>query len=396
MDIRFAPSVLDVAGRARDELRAGKVVAFGLPRIASALSWRDEIVDAICTGRDFERPVLIEGVSDSPPTESELARLMDSGAETLAESLQCYAIGTPPAVISIAGSIAESDPWQKLISRILRIYASAADSNSLRPMILVTEGSLPADHCNSPALRRFQLWSPLRWEDMRALAGSWIVDSTNPLIREWRIASYVGAANGDPFLLREICRQAPESLADLHNGHIVPSLRPTGNTRAADFDLPRVDAQWVVPAEYEPHWTSGAVAGASIARGIQVPWSEIHPATAEDYAQHAIWQEQSTSLMPTLIEFTRQAAVWITQHVRADWTQWLKEEGDPFGALEPGRIIFIFGKHKLGTLPDSLFRILEALRGARNKLAHATPLDAQEVAALWARFCDAQQRYRNT
>lgn len=45
-------------------------------------------------------------------------------------------------------------------------------------------------------------------------------ETSNPLMRAWQVSSYTGAANGDPFLLQEICSQAPRSLSGKGNHHI--------------------------------------------------------------------------------------------------------------------------------------------------------------------------------
>ncbi len=128
-------------------------------------------------------------------------------------------------------------------------------------------------------------------------------------------------------------------------------------------------------------------------RGPQIPWEKIPESDFETSQERMIWQEQVTSLLPTLMEFTRQAGEWISRHVSQEWEKHIVEDGDPFTAVEPGRILFIFSKYKLGNLPDSLYRLLVALKDARNNLAHIKPIDSTSIDKVWTYYCLAQDKF---
>lgn len=398
MDIASSPSIVGLSQSVASDLRVGKIVYFHLPPINQATAWQEEIVNAICGRAASTAPSIHElDASDTAP-ESSLRSQLDVDADNLADALQSYAYACSPIVVIIRFNAPPSESWTRLLGKLERLYESGAEENSLRGLMIICHGgqSVGASGKASPAVKHLYLWNVLRWEDMRCLAISWLEsEDNNPLMRSWQVSTYTGAANGDPFLLRDICDAAPRFLSDIRRNFLLVRKNAGGCCTPALMALPRAEARWLVPVSCMGSWAKGDLIGMTLDRGPQIPWESIAPAVMGSYEGRLIWQEQITSLLPMLLEFTRQAASWISQYVTPDWERYLVDHDDGLGAVEPGKILYIFRKFGLGRLPDSLYRLLEDLRGARNNLAHMTPLDSNSVASLWSTYCTAQEKYGN-
>lgn len=396
MDIGSSPSIVGLSQSVANDLRVGKIVYFHFPPINQATAWEEEIVNAICDRAASTAPSVHElDASDAAP-ESSLRSQLDVDAGNLADALQSYAYACSPIVVTVHFNAPPSESWTRLFGKLERLYESGAEEGGLRGLMIVCHGgqSVGTSGKASPAVKHLHLWNALRWEDMRCLAIGWLEsEDNNPLMRSWQVSTYTGAANGDPFLLREICDAAPRFLSDIRRNFLLARKNAGGCCAPASMELPRAEARWLVPASCMSSWAKGELVGMTLDRGPQIPWESIAPSAMETYEERLIWQEQITSLLPMLLEFTRQAASWISRYVTPDWEQYLADNSDEFGAVEPGRILYIFRKYGLGRLPDSLYRLLEDLRNARNDLAHMTPLDSNSVASLWSTYCTAQEKY---
>lgn len=392
MEISSAPSIVGVAEHTVTDLRGGKVVFFHLPPIARGQDWEAELVAAISRRRGEGVNTVFLDQADARPEQSFQRELNDS-ATSLEEALEGSLISRRAAVLSVAFDKEPSQPWIKLFGRVERLYEKCSEQGSLRPLIVFCHGQRIPVTKNSPAVKHRYLWNALRWEDMRGLAIAWLEsESTNPLIRAWQISSYTGAANGDPFLLKEICAEAPRQLAGLRSGFF-GSLQKDGQCLPHDMELPRTENRWNVPEAYWQRWERGELVGMTLDRGPQIPWESIAPSAARKYEERLIWQEQVTSLLPTLLEFTRHVGQWISANVTNEWERLVEEDGNQYTAIEPGKILWIFGKHRLPRMPDGLYRLLHALKEARNHLAHMKPLDAGDVLTVWNEFCSCQERF---
>jgi hypothetical protein len=295
-------------------------------------------------------------------------------------------------VLSIKFTESPSDAWLALVTRIERIYGKNSDEIMLRPLLVFWHGKTASKTRASPAVKKRFLWNPLRWEDMRGLAAAWLqAENTNPLTRAWQISTYTGAANGDPFLLEEICAEPPLQLNILRNTFLSRLQRENSNTPGFML-FQKTESRWVVPDNFMVQWEAGELLGMTVDRGPQVPWEKIPSSLARAYEDRMIWQEQVTSLLPTLLEFTRQTTQWLQPYLPSNWEVLFNSDGDKYTAVEPGKLLIAFKKHKL-RIPDGLMRLLYALKDARNDLAHMTPLDASKVAKVWEAFCVSQELY---
>lgn len=392
MEISSAPSIVSVAEHTVTDLRGGKVAFFHLPPIARAQDWETELVAAISRrlGEGVNTVFLDE---DDPRPEHSFQQEINDEAKSLEEALEASLISRRVTVLSVGFSRPPSQAWGKLFGRLERMYEKSVEEGGLRPLVVFCHGARVPVTKSSPAVKHRYLWNALRWEDMRGLATAWLEsEATNPLTKAWQIASYTGAANGDPFLLKAICAEAPRQIVGIRNGFL-SGLQKDGKCMPDAMELPRSEIRWNVPDAYWQRWERGELAGMTLDRGPQIPWEGVAPAAARDYEDRLIWQEQVTSLLPTLLEFTRHAGYWISTHVTDEWERLIVEEGDQYTAVEPGKIIFIFGKHRLKRMPDGLYRLLHALKEARNHLAHTKPLDAVDIHAVWDEFCSCQERF---
>ena len=392
MEICSSPSLINLSQRITTDLRGGKVVFFHIPPVGRAEQWEEELL-AACSQKGAT-PLFVTLSADNSSPERCLQQSVDQDAKSLEESLLLGPFSDSHIVVSVTFEKDMSVPWQRFLGKIERLYERGADEGSLRGILFFFHGGNPDTSKPSPATKHFYLWNALRWEDMRCLGSSWLDGETsNPLMRAWQVSSYTGAANGDPFLLREICSQAPRSLSEI-NASVRANITCSPSAVTPERMItPRTESRWDVPGSSHKEWGEGKLLGITLERGPQVPWERIPSEDLDAFSERLIWQEQVTSLLPTIMEFTRQTGEWISRHVSPDWEKYIVEENDPFTAVEPGKILLIFARNGLGSLPDSIYRLLKVLKEARNKLAHISPIDAFSVDKIWNAYCIAQDRF---
>lgn len=386
MQIFYAPSLAAIVTQARECLSQKGVVFLHLPPVARALQWESELVAAIATQRGTTVVAINEAESDP---ERKLCQFLETEPENLESTLESAMRDPEPLVINLQLSAPPSAPLLRLLVRLTRFHEKSA--LVLRPLLITCRGQRLRVAEGSPAVQHFFLWNPLRWQDMHGLAAAWLDSSgTRPLKRAWQVASYVGASNGDPFFLRTICDTLPNNLAALYD--MIANLASNAGRSDSEVEwLPRTELRWDVPVTCENEWENGKLLGFTVDRGPQIPWETLSPSFARVHGARLIWQEQVATLMPMLMEFTHQVAVWLGRHVDADWMRFL--EADINEALEPGKIIGALKGHGRPQVPDAIWRLLHTLKDLRNELAHRKPVDATRVNQLWEEFCGVQQRF---
>lgn len=373
-------------GHARECLRQKGVVFLHLPPVARAQEWEEELVGAIAPQRGTTFVVI--NATDADP-ERKLCQFLETQAHDLEQALESAMRDPEPLVINLELSAEPSASLLRLLLRLTRLHEKS--ELTLRPLLISCRGQRVRVAEDSPVAQHFLLWNPLRWQDMHGLAAAWLeTNGERPLKCAWQIASYVGASNGDPFLLRTICDALPESLGALYD--MVAALACTTGRCDSGVDwLPRTELRWSVPASCERQWESGQLLGFTVERGPQMPWETLAPDFARAHAARLIWQEQVAILMPMLMEFTHQVAVWLGRHVDPDWMRFL--DVGTHEELEPGKILTALSGHGRPRVPDAIRRLLQTLRYLRNELAHRKPVDAASVNLLWDEFCGVQQRF---
>jgi len=392
MDIFAASSLVQLGRRLIQDLEGQKVVFLQLPPLANTDQWLDEIVGALCSLRPLELPTVLELRGDEGAPDKALIAGLDPSATTLEQALSRYVTVSSPVVLSIRFETRALNQWQGCFRKLERLYERGIQQGELRGLLVMTRGLPVLEPSRSAAISKLALWNPLRWEDLRMLAASWLdtVDA-EPLMRSWQIASYTGAANGDPFLLRKICQAAPASLGALRACVLSSHPRRRKGVSTEGLSLVKVETQWTVPPIYEQMWSRGELIGVTLDRGALVPWDALSDDAVEEYEGRLIWQEQVTTLLPTLMQFSRQIGLWIDRHHVPGWEGYLQGAAD--SSLEPSSILQVFKNQALPRLPQALWALLQALRLARNELAHLRPVDAHIVTDIWQRFCTNAERY---
>jgi hypothetical protein len=385
MDIASAPSLASLVAHVEEDLRGGRVVFIHLPPMVRAEAWEDTLVDAIQAQSNAIR-VALDAKSPNPALY--LHEEIDAGADSLEEALQCPAYRAAMVALSVDVAEASTEAIECLLLRICRLYANPGDAD-LRHLVIFCHGTRLSVATDLPAVQHYDLWNPLRWQDLHALATAWLDgQATHPLMRGWQVATYVGASAGDPFLLQEFCIDPPRTLVDVRAK--VERLAVGAAKPAVDW-LPRAESRWKVPDTCRDGWQRGTLLGATIERGAQMPWDAVAADAARAYAERLVWQEQVSSLMPPLMEFTHHAARWL-ERLFPGWTAEYHAQDDTHSALEPGKIRgFFLGANR--RVPAAVWTLLSTLRDVRNDLAHRQPVDAVRIAKLWSEFCDAQERF---
>jgi hypothetical protein len=386
MQIVGAPSLAGIIGHARECLSQKGVVFLHLPPVARAQKWEEELVSAIAPQRGTTVVVINEAETDP---ERMLCQFLETQACDLELALESAMRDPEPLVIALELSAAPSASLLRLLVRLARLHEKS--ELTLRPILVLCRGQRVRVGEDSPVVQHFLLWNPLRWQDMHGLAAAWLeTNGARPLKCAWQVASYVGASNGDPFLLRAICDTLPESLGALYE--VIAALATSTGRCDSEIDwLPRTELRWNVPASCERQWEAGQLLGFTVERGPQIPWETLAPDFARAHAARLIWQEQVATLMPMLMEFTHQVAVWLGRHVDPDWMRFL--EAGTHEELEPGKILTALNGPGRPRVPDAIWRLLHTLRCLRNELAHRKPVDAASVIRLWEEFCGVQQRF---
>lgn len=386
MQIVGAPSLAGIIGHARKCLNQKGVVFIHLPPVARAQAWEEELISAIAPQRGTT-VVAINEVETDP--ERVLCQFLETQACDLELALESAMRDPEPLVIALVLNAAPSAPLLRLLVRLTRLHEKS--ELTLRPLLILCRGQRVRVGEDSPVVQHFLLWNPLRWQDMHGLAAAWLeTNGARPLKSAWQVASYVGASNGDPFLLRAICDALPENLGALYE--VVTTLASsTGRCDSETDCLPRTELRWNVPASCQRQWEAGQLLGFTVERGPQIPWETLAPNFARTHAARLIWQEQVATMMPMLMEFTHQVAVWVGRHVDPHWMRFL--EVGTHEELEPGKILTAFNGPGRPRVPDAIWRLLQTLRYLRNELAHRKPIDAASVNLLWDEFCGVQQRF---
>jgi hypothetical protein len=393
MEICSSTSLINLSQRITTDLRGGKVVFFHIPPVGRAEQWEEELL-AACSQKGGA-PLLVTLSADNPAPEPSLQQSVDQDAKSIEESLLRGPFCDSHIVVSVTFDKEMSVSWQRFLGKLERLYERGSDEGSLRGLLFFFHGGYTATSKPSPATKHFYLWNALRWEDMRCLGLSWLDGETsNPLMRAWQVSSYAGAANGDPFLLREICSQVPRSLSEINVSVRAKIASSPSALPPERMITPRAESRWDVPDSSLNEWREGKLLGITLERGPQVPWEQIPSSDLEAFGERLIWQEQVTSLLPTILELTWQTGKWISRHLSPDWEKNIVEENDSLTAVEPSKILQVFARNnKLGRLPDSIYRLLNLLREARNSLAHLSPIDASIIDKIWSAYCIAQDRF---
>ena len=288
-------------------------------------------------------------------------------------------------------------PWKVLLDMIRRAYLGAGSQRRRRPVLAIIIGSYeypPITH--DVGSRMFALWNTVRWEELRLLADAVLPRGENALTRAWRVATYAGAANGDPEILVRLCRESPGTLDR------VVALAIGGADAQTDADpwmRTTLDQRWEVPPAAVKLWAAGKVFGGTIERGPVRTTGGMAARTANRYLLAAIWREQLTGLLPVIVELGFNATAVITAAMGTSWHQAVPLErmvSDGDLRLEAREVMDIFSAGRFGRVPPSIWGFLDLLRRTRNDLAHMSPVELQRIRQIWQGHDLIRKRFVNT
>ena len=391
------PGIRGLAAEVLAGLREGSLVAVSVPSGATGERWLGWFLQALRDQiRERGEPLPVEVGSLQGSQSDPLAGLAAAGPTEGVQSLDDLLAYIPDDGALIA--VVECDNvlstgWKRFFDSVARAYV-AAEYERLRPLLALIVGSreyppiLP-----DVAARVFALWNVVRWEELRLLAAAVLPQDENAMTRAWRVASYAGAANWDPDLLLDLCRESPNRLdhvLDLALKGAVGVHEPEWNPRTVP------EQRWQVPATCIEPWSSGELFGHTVDRGAARAVGAMRRQTAETYARAAIWREQLTGLFPIIVELGFGLTSVLTSQLGTAWHREVPEErkvSDEYFRLEPGEIMDILGARRYGRVPTSLWSLLGLLRRTRNDLAHMAPVDLPRIRQIFQEHDLVQRRF---
>ena len=394
------PGIRGLASEVLSELYEGSLVAVSIPRGSNGERWLTWLLEAL---RDQARqrgeplPVKAPSLSGSLTDPfSELAATEGiGGIESLAHLLE-YFPDEGALVLVIECERILSPEWKEFFGAVRRAYLGAG-SCRLRPVLAIIVGSReypPITH--DVASRVFGLWNIVRWEELRLLAGAALPQEENALTRAWRVATYAGAANGDPDMLLRLCRESPNRLVqvfELASDGMDEQIGPEWNAGTVP------ERRWQVPAVCVEPWASGQLLGQTVERGAVRVVGGMSREVADRYLHAAIWREQLTGLFPVIVELGFSATSAITSVLGLNWQRGISPDrriSDGDLRLEPKEILEILDTGRFGRVPKSIRSFLDLLRRTRNDLAHMSPIELQRMRQIWQEHDLISRRFGNS
>ena len=381
------PGLRGLASEVLAGLREGFLVSVSAPGGSAGRQWLAWLIEAIRRqARERGDPLPIDLRELSGSLTDPLAELSASGCvgrpRNLNDLLEFYP-DDGALVLVVECEFALSRPWKLLLEEIRRACCGAG-SRRLRPVLTIVVGSReypPITH--DVGTRVYALWNTVRWEELRLLADSILPRSENTLTRAWRVATYSGAANGDPEVLVHLCRESPDRVAEvvaLALGCSEGQPDPGGSTGI----LP--EGRWSVPPAAVAPWAAGGLRGYTLERGPMRAVGAMARDAGGRYVRAAIWREQLTGLFAVVVELGLHAANAITSVLGPEWQKAIPTErkvSDGDIRMDPKEVLGIVSDGRFGRVPQSITNFLDLLRRTRNDLAHMSPVELQRIRHIW-------------
>ena len=394
------PGIRRLASEVLAGLREGSLVSVSVPCGPIGRRWLAWFMEAIRyqirehgERLPIEGPILPGWIKD--PLAELTAAVGGSQPRSLDELLEYYPDdGALVVVVECEQSLGRQ--WKNFFDAVRRA-CRAAGSRMLRPVLAVIVGPRefpPITH--DVGSKVFALWNTVRWEELRLLADAVLPQDENALVRAWRMATYAGAANGDPEVLIRLCRESPDQLDQ------VVALGFDETDSKTEFDLTirtMPERRWSVPQVVIEPWVVGDLLGYTVERGLIQTTSGMGKETGSRYLRAAIWREQLTGLFPVTVELGFNASVAITSAMGTRWQQAIpadRKVSDEDFRLEPKEIMEIFATGRYGKVPQSIWGFLDLLRRTRNDLAHMSPVDLYRMRQIWQGHDLINKRFGNT
>lgn len=383
------PGIRRLASEVLAELGEGSLVALSVPSGATGKRWLGWFLETLRTqireGGE-QPPIELPSLAGSLPDPfSEIAATGSVGQIRSLDDLLEYFPEEGPLVLVIECEPSLGLGWKHFFDAVRRAFR-VADARRLRPVLAIIVGSREYPPItNDVGSRVFALWNLFRWEELRILAIDVLPQNENALTRAWRVATYAGAANGDPKMLLRLCRESPDRLDRV----VELATRDAGSCGGCEWDThPVSDQRWDVPPGCIGPWSVGELLGHTVDRGALRAVGGMAGETAERYVRAAIWREQLTGLFPVVVELGFRIVPTITSLLGSDWLREVPDEkrvSEMDFRLEPKEVMDIFGAGRFGKLPESIWSFLDLLRRTRNDLAHMSPIELRQVREIWQR-----------
>ena len=381
------PGVRGLASEVLAELREGSLVAVSVPSGATGRRWLGWFLEALRDQtRECGEPLPIELPplpGSNPDPLSEIAATGGVGHVQSLDDLLEYFPEEGALILVVECEPSLGPEWKHFFESVRRAFRSAG-SRRFRPLLALIVGSREYPPItNDVGSRVFALWNMLRWEELRLLAVNVLPPSENALTRAWRVATYAGAANGDPEILLRLCRESPNRLDDV----LELALHDADAGGECEWDAGAIpDQRWHVPPGCIGPWSVGELLGHTVDRGALRAVGGMERETADRYVRSAIWREQLTGLFPVVVELGFSLTTTITSVLGRDWLQDVPTEkrvSDDDVRLEPKEVMELLGPRQLARLPPTIRSLLDRLRRTRNDLAHMSPIELRQMQRIW-------------
>ena len=381
------PGIRRLASEVFAELSEGSLVSVSVPCGPTGTRWLEWFMEAIRRlAREHGEPLPIEGSvlpgSAKDPL-AELASIAGVGQLRNLDELLEYYPDDGALVVVIECEQSLGGQWKNFFDAVRRA-CRAAGSRMLRPVLAIIIGSRefpPITH--DVGSKVFALWNTVRWEELRLLADAVLPQGENALVRAWRMATYAGAANGDPEVLVRLCRESPDHLDRV----VALGFDEAGLKTELDLVIRTMpERRWNIPQTAIEPWAVGDLLGYTVERGPVLTTNGMTRESGSRYLRAAIWREQLTGLFPVTVELGFNAAAAITSAMGMHWQQAIPPErkiSDNDFRLDPKEIMEIFATRRFGRVPQSIWSFLDLLRRTRNDLAHMSPVDLQRMRQIW-------------
>lgn len=392
LNVEDLPSLKKIANVIITEGSSGQLIIFCIPTENIWMKWKDLLITALNNQSNEKNKNQIWHMhtadEDSDTPKKDLADFLSLGEyASLDEILDSSGNDSPIAIeLLCAGSLKK--PWQDFINKTARFFRVSDSYNKNRVVCIfaIAPPSYPPIKVNA-GMRCYGFWNPLRWEESRLIVADNFSEKENAMARAWRISTYTGAANSDPYLIKLLSINSPRSLSDLKK-EIFSNRKANERTdNNANIETRFYDEKsWDVPSGLTKKWLSGDIIGNTLDRGSIIPWQNISDDNFDNIFSRTIWREQVAGLYPLLMEITYFTSEIITKTKGKKWKNYLTSGENIGSETEPGVILAIFKENNLGELPDKVFKLLRQLRIVRNKLAHLKPVDLKDVNQVWTLF----------
>lgn len=381
------PGIRRLASEVLAELREGSLVVLGAPSSAIGKRWLDWLLEALRSqARECGEPSPIElpplAGSLADPL-SEIAATSRVGQVRSLDDLLEYFPEEGGLVLVIECEPGLGPGWKHFFDSVRRAFR-AAGARRLRPVFAVIVGSDEYPPItNDVGSRVYAFWNLFQWEELRILAANVLPRNENALTRAWRVATYAGAANGDPQMLLRLCRESPDRLDQV----VELAIHNADTCGEREWDTgPVPDQRWQVPPGCLGPWSAGASLGHTVDRGALWAVGGMARETADRYVRAAIWREQLAGILPVVVELGFGVVPTIISLAGSDWLREAPAEkriSEMDFRLEPKEIMDIFGAGRFGKLPKSIWSFLDLLRRTRNDLAHMSPVELRQIREIW-------------